>query len=174
MKIDMTPVLSGKTDVIPLDFTCQLEEKIYGVSFPDPVHAVGSIVNAAGYMELRLDVEVPYHTECARCLKEISGIFHLSVTRPVAGEKQLENEENDDFLIIAENQLDVSSPITEEMLFSFPSRFLCKEDCKGLCPKCGQDLNEKDCGCETKEPDPRFQILLDYLASREKDEENSK
>ena len=42
-------------------------------------------------------------------------------------------------------------------------RVLCSEDCKGLCPKCGRDLNEGECGCDLKEPDPRLAVLAQLL-----------
>ena len=53
----------------------------------------------------------------------------------------------------------------------FPVRFLCDEDCKGLCPKCGKDLNEGECSCVTKEVDPRLEPLRKLL-EQIKNEEN--
>ena len=44
---------------------------------------------------------------------------------------------------------------------------LCKEDCKGLCPKCGCDLNEKECSCTTKEIDPRWAVLKNFKPKSE-------
>ena len=171
MKIDMTPMLSGKTDLIPLDYAFDLEEEIYGVRFPRPIRVKGEIKNSAGYMELRLTAEIEYQTDCARCLKEIDGVLPLEFCRGVADEETLVSEDNDDYILLEDGQLDIDRPLTEQILLEFPPKFLCKEDCKGLCPKCGIDLNESECSCVLKEPDPRFKVLLDYL-EQHKDDEN--
>ena len=53
--------------------------------------------------------------------------------------------------------------LSEILLLDFPTRVLCSEDCKGLCHKCGKDLNEGDCGCDHREIDPRFAVLQQLL-----------
>jgi uncharacterized protein len=58
-----------------------------------------------------------------------------------------------------------------QLEMEFPLRFLCKEDCKGLCQRCGKNLNEGECGCETKEFDPRLaplKALLERMKNEEK------
>ena len=49
--------------------------------------------------------------------------------------------------------------VYKNIYMNLPSKKLCKNDCKGLCPKCGKNLNEGDCGCDTREADPRFDAL---------------
>jgi uncharacterized protein len=61
--------------------------------------------------------------------------------------------------------------IREELLLSFPMRFLCQEDCPGLCPKCGKPRREGDCGCPTFEPDPRLAVLKKLLDKNEENED---
>ena len=55
--------------------------------------------------------------------------------------------------------IDLDELVREQVLLALPSRHLCKEDCKGLCPKCGTDLNAGDCSCEQGEVDPRWSAL---------------
>jgi uncharacterized protein len=52
--------------------------------------------------------------------------------------------------------------VREQVLLALPSRNLCREDCKGLCQKCGADLNAGDCSCEQSETDPRWAALEDF------------
>ena len=61
------------------------------------------------------------------------------------------------------SRCDIFPRVHESVLLELPIRFLCREDCKGLCSVCGADLNEKDCGCPEKEPDPRWQGLKKLL-----------
>jgi uncharacterized protein len=56
--------------------------------------------------------------------------------------------------------MDLVEPVREEFILSLPLRALCKEDCKGLCDQCGENLNQAKCTCEEAEIDPRFASLL--------------
>ena len=61
--------------------------------------------------------------------------------------------------------IDLEPIVTEQVMLSLPMNALCREDCKGLCAQCGQNLNEKACGCETKFVDPRFAALKNIKLS---------
>lgn len=95
--------------------------------------------------------------ECRRCLAR--------VCVPVASEIEAlftEDASVDDaasyFLPAGSLELDLSEPIREELILSVPEYVLCREDCPGLCARCGQDLNEGPCECRA-EPDPRWAAL---------------
>lgn len=55
--------------------------------------------------------------------------------------------------------IDLDPIVREQVLLALPASVVCKDDCKGLCPRCGQDLNEAECGCERKVVDPRLAVL---------------
>lgn len=55
--------------------------------------------------------------------------------------------------------IDLDPIVREQVLLALPASVLCREDCKGLCPQCGQNLNEAECGCERKVVDPRLAVL---------------
>lgn len=133
----------------------------------EPVKAVGNIVNMSGYMKLTLEINMKYKTECARCLRPLDEIFILDFEKTVAIAGTLENEDTDEviteYIIISENKLNLVQVTEEQLLFEFPSKHLCSEDCRGLCQKCGHDLNESDCGCKSNEIDPRFEVLKSLL-----------
>lgn len=58
--------------------------------------------------------------------------------------------------------VDLDELVREQILLALPSRNLCREDCKGLCQKCGADLNAGQCSCEQGETDPRWAALADW------------
>lgn len=60
------------------------------------------------------------------------------------------------------DSVDVDELVREQILLALPSRNLCREECKGLCPKCGSDLNAGACSCEQGETDPRWAALADW------------
>ena len=70
---------------------------------------------------------------------------------------------NNDYFEVIDNTEDIDEQLKEELEMAFPIRFLCKDDCRGLCQRCGKNLNEGECGCNTKEIDPRLAPLKDLL-----------
>lgn len=162
MFIDVKPILSGATDVLDFDYLLDPPEGFNGIEFPEKVHITGRIQNRAGYMTLSADASVPYATRCARCMKEISRVFEHTFTRTLA--TKLQNDDNDEYLLIRESRVELDEPLLEDLVLNFDLVYLCRDDCKGLCPKCGADLNEGDCGCaDKKEIDPRLAILAKLL-----------
>ena len=148
---------------------------LFGVSFPSPMKVKGEITNTAGYMRMTLTMSVDYTAECARCLAPVSGCFSLDLEKTVATREVLGDlDENrlDDYAIIDDGFLDMDEPLLEQLEMEFPVRFLCKEDCRGLCQKCGHDLNDGDCGCDTKDIDPRLEPLRKLLEKMKSEEKN--
>ena len=175
MKLDLRPLLAGER-LLTFEYELKLEidpedtaSFLYGVSFPSPMKVQGDITNTAGYMRMTIDASVDYVAECARCLSPVSGQFTLSLEKTVAPRNLLSNldeDKLDDYAIIEDGFLDMDEQLRAQLEMEFPIRFLCHDDCKGLCQKCGKNLNEGKCDCVTKEIDPRvapLQKLLDEM-----------
>ena len=178
MKLDLRPLLLGER-LLEFDYemTVDIDSEDtasfhYGVSFPSPMKVKGDITNTAGYMRMHLTASLDYVASCARCLTEVSGSFTFSLEKTVAPREvlsDLDEDRLDDYAIIDDGFLDMDSQITEQLEVEFPIRFLCREDCKGLCSKCGKNLNDGECDCNKKEIDPRFaplQKLLDQMKNK--------
>jgi hypothetical protein len=106
-----------------------------------------------GYFTADLDSLVDYLKTTPK--KEVYKVGSLS-------EKQLE-ENVDEYAVIEDGRLDLDELVREELLLSFPMRTLCSPDCEGLCPKCGRPRRLGDCGCQTREIDPRLAVLRTLL-----------
>ncbi|ACO32853.1 MULTISPECIES: DUF177 domain-containing protein [Acidobacterium] len=114
---------------------------------------------------------------CARCLEPVeypvSGHFDL-IFRPIGVEDgPTEHSIGDSETEIGYYQNDgllLEDVLREQVILSLPAKTLCREDCKGLCPRCGQNLNSGSCSCDTVPSDPRWTALSD-LRSRLKPEE---
>ena len=108
-----------------------------------------------------LEVSVP----CDRCLEDVTVPFEISIDREVAlesGEVVADPDEEED-TFLREHQLDVDRLIYDEILVNWPTKVLCKDDCKGICPVCGQNLNQRDCGCDRQVLDPRMAKFQDVF-----------
>ena len=172
MKLDMRPMLRGEVSRISLDFMLTPDE-VDGVTLQGDAHVVGEITDEAGYMRLTLEASLSYRGECARCLAPVEDIFRLQFERTVADEKTLTDEQMEDnvdeYVIIHDGELDLDEELREALILSFPMRLLCSEDCQGLCPKCGKPRAEGECGCPTREIDPRFAALRALLEESDGD-----
>lgn len=109
-------------------------------------------------------VRLKFKAECDRCLAEVPVTLELDFDRIVtAPDVTTEEEEIDDLSFMEGYQLNVETFVYNEIMGNWPAKILCKEDCKGICPRCGQNLNIKDCGCDTFVPDPRMAAIQDIF-----------
>lgn len=180
MKLDLRPLLAGER-LLAIDYELPLDIQptdtasfLYGTRFPSPMKVKGDITNTAGYMRMRLSLSVDYVAACARCLAPVVGSFALDLEKTVAPRDllgDLTEDKLDEFAIIEDGFLDMDEQLREQLEMEFPVRFLCKEDCKGLCQRCGKNLNEGGCDCPKKEIDPRLaplQKILDEMKKNNK------
>ncbi len=169
MLLDMSPLLNGEKNALDFSFpyTPSFPYDFPDVEFGSDVLVSGSVQDMAGYMTLTLRASIPYQSMCARCLIAVNGTFEVDLTRDVAQKEQLQDEEEQErYALIEKRKLDLENVISQELLLSFPSKFLCKETCRGLCVRCGKDLNEGPCDCETKEVDPRLDVFRKLLEEK--------
>ena len=111
-----------------------------------------SVVNLSGHVDVTIDIP------CSRCLTSVPTRLAFDFSQKVDFEK-LKAEQLDDLdetSFMEESSLDVDRFVYNEILMRFPMKTLCREDCKGLCLKCGKNLNEGECGCDRASLDPRI------------------
>lgn len=124
----------------------------------------GTILECSGNVELT--VTMP----CSRCLTEVEVPLSLDFSqRFVPAETAGEPNGDEDAEIFSEYRLELLEFIMNEIRLGIPMKVLCREDCKGLCPKCGRNLNEGFCGCDLHEKDPRWDALKSLLRDKNRD-----
>ena len=170
MMLDLSSLLSGQRSRIDFEYEIVQDDEENAilppddVSFTAPVRVKGVITDNAGYMALSASAQIDYRSRCARCLEDIFGTFILEFNRTVANSGTLQNEANDEYVVVKGGKLDIDRQLVEDLMLEFPSKLLCKEECAGLCPKCGKSLASGLCDCpKKKEIDPRLAILQKLL-----------
>ena len=163
MTIDLRTYYLGSSDTLceTLDLSGM---ELGGVKpFCAPVEIQGELNGSADSVELRGKAVYQLTMPCDRCFElttqeRETEFFHILV-------RELSDEEDEDgeFVVVPDDQLDLDQLLTEDILLDLPSKFLCSPDCKGLCPICGKNLNQGDCGCEKDTVDPRLAILKELL-----------
>lgn len=130
-------------------------------SSPDGIRVTGNITGT-----IRM--------ECTRCLEEYRQELDIETDefyrRPGLGAvtsdgRQLPQEEvgEEDEYIISEGLIDLNLLVNDAVMLSLPIKRLCRDDCRGLCPHCGRNLNEGECGCAGESVDPRLEGLRALL-----------
>ena len=129
--------------------------------FKSPVEITAAAANRAGLVELEVKAVFDYTARCDRCFEELVKHMEYTFTHGLASE--LMDDENDDYIETPDFTLELDEVVISDILLNLPSKNLCREDCRGLCPKCGANLNLEKCGCSSEAADPRLEILKQLL-----------
>lgn len=162
MSIDLKQLFEVVGDVQEIDYPFDLSEyELFGLRpFVTPVAVKGRISNKAGIVSCVFTVDFKLKVCCDRCLDEFDREFHDSFEHILVTNL---NTDNDEYIIVEDFQLDLDALVLDDILLTLPSKLLCSEDCKGLCTKCGQNLNKDSCECKDDFVDPRFAVLGELL-----------
>lgn len=103
------------------------------------------------------------HLICDRCAEIFDSIISESVRIILTNDKSLLDQDDVYKVNDGTSEVDVTESISQSMLLAFPTKKLCSDNCKGLCPRCGLNLNLNNCSCLSKEIDPRWDGLKKLL-----------
>ena len=166
MKLDLTHIAREPGAVLPFDFELDLSPVEWNGQrpFANAVRITGRVRNMAGAMVLAARLSSVLSLVCDRCAKPFEREKTVEYETLLALE--LENGENDDIVLLdADGTLDLDTLMEEVFLLEMDTKNLCSEDCRGLCPGCGADLNAEPCRCK-RELDPRLAKLAQLLEDR--------
>lgn len=135
------------------------------IQFKGPVQLSFQITGQQKSLLIRGEIEADLELACSRCAEN----FLLPIRCPLDETISLADEDDQEAFIDREqDELDLSALSLQVLLENLPLQPLCRQDCRGLCPSCGQDLNSGDCDCETDMIDPRLAILGQLLSQDNK------
>lgn len=163
MKIDLTNLFNGSKNEISINHSFDMSDLIYSSYTPikDAVTVKGKLFSKADVVYLDISIAFTFNGFCDRCAEEIVKDFAFSVKKIVVEELQNENDD-DDYIVVKNRVLDLQELVNEEVSLNLPTKILCNDDCEGLCPQCGANLNVSKCDCK-KDVDPRLSALLQLL-----------
>ena len=171
MKIDLTTLLNGRVSSIDFSYDFDVSKTDSPVTLPEEIKITesvkveGCVTDKNNCMFLNAEITVKYTTLCDRCLDEIRGVLSFEYERMVSTEAPRTDEDSEEEIIyVNESGIDIDSSLIEDIVLELPLYHLCREDCPGLCQKCGKKLVEGSCDCDSKkEIDPRLKILQKLL-----------
>ena len=164
MLLGLTKILDCPGASVSFSTSVDLSDLRYGVSYPvsEPVLAQGTVRNTAGVLMMEGELTTTIHGTCDRCARD----FDRPVSFPmgVILVTEMADEENEDEWVfpLEGDSADLDDIVRTVFVLNLDSKLLCREDCKGICQRCGKNLNDGPCGCQ-KELDPRFAALKQLL-----------
>ena len=164
MLLGLSKIIDCPGASVPFAASIDLSDLRYGQSFPvsEPVEASGSVRNTAGVLMMKGEIRTTIHGTCDRCAADFDSYVEFPIDVVLVTE--LANEENEDEWVfpLEGDSADLDDIVRTVFVLNLDSKLLCKEDCAGLCHRCGKNLNEGPCNCQ-KELDPRFAALKQLL-----------
>ena len=164
MLLGLSKIIDSPGASVPFSTSVDLSDLCFGVSYPvsEPVQAEGMVRNTAGVLVMTGNITTCIHGTCDRCASP----FDREIDHPinVVLVTEMANDENEDECVfpLEGDSADLDDIVRTVFVLNLDSKLLCKEDCQGLCHRCGKNLNEGPCNCQ-KELDPRFAALKQLL-----------
>lgn len=169
MLVDLSVLLTqeGKQQKLEMEpegnaFICELGSFPYEKKGPVSLvltHTENRVVR------IQAEGEITVSIPCSRCLEPVSYTIGIDYDEKL-DMKQSDQERMDaldENSFVAEHRLDTEKLLHNELLIGWPMRVLCQEDCKGICSRCGANLNHGSCTCDTADLDPRMAVINDIF-----------
>ncbi len=163
MTLDLKVLFSAKEKELPFSFDLDMSDVDFSGEnpFKKPVLVEGKIESVADTVCLSAKCTATYSAACHRCGEDCEKAYIVNLSYVLVTE--LAGEEQDHIITVPEMEIDLGELCREEVILGVPTKHLCSPDCKGLCEKCGKNLNEGDCSCQKGYVDSRLEILKNLL-----------
>ena len=148
---NMEEIGSIKEITVDLIFE-DLQFRSQKVGIPEPLHLDAKIYNTDKSFVLEGNLSGNIILKCSRCLENFSYALDIDI------EKEIENKDIENLA-----KVKIDHILKNNIFLNIPIKPLCDENCKGICPECGQDLNKEECDCDTEIVDPRLADLEKFF-----------
>lgn len=170
MLIDIKNLAGVKRDI---DCSDKLFFNRSGIKVPAEVELKGTVYKDNSSYIVDGKVNAVLELKCDLCLSPTKLSLEIPFNEVFSAE-QPDEEPDDEIWVLSDEEvrskkIDADAAVTADILLNLPMRVLCSDNCRGLCPKCGHNLNDGDCGCDRTYRNPQFEMLLDLF----KDEDDN-
>jgi uncharacterized protein len=166
LQLNVARLKRSPGDTARYDLTAELpalELQDESMRFSGPVKAGLDVDNTGPVLAVKGEVSGKLTLTCGRCLEPFEYSFDVPVEETYAPDTGGEKGEAVPF---SGDILDITPEVLKSIILALPMKAVCREDCRGLCPKCGKNLNEGRCDCESEDIDPRFSVLKDLFKEK--------
>ena len=148
--------ISYKFNIDPFNFEGEMIKPVSEVEVEGLATSDDEIVIIKAHIKCDLELK------CSRCLEAFIYPVDIDIEERFTMDMSL-LDEDDELSFVKDDVLDISEVVESSIVSTLPIKRLCREDCKGLCEKCGKNLNEGKCGCDRTQVDSRLEILKQLM-----------
>lgn len=157
--VDVEGLIGRPEAVRPVSGHRHVSLRLGDVTVEGVMEVEGTVRGTVDGVLADFEARAPAHLECVRCLTEWVGEVSA------VGTQHFSHTPDEDGYRIEDRHIDLGGPATDELSLALPAVPLCREDCRGLCPICGTDLNMSPCDGHGEESDSPFAALKDLFDS---------
>lgn len=160
MNLDLSKLISGVQSELQFEFEHELNKSYMesiGSVDANPFRVSGTVKRLEKRFALSFTYSGDVTFECHRCLQQVNMTLENDVERLIV--QSLEHSFDEDWVELSGPLLELAPILEEDITLNLPLQVLCTDDCKGLCPTCGIDLNKETCECDESKIDPRLEAL---------------
>ena len=155
--LELEPVFNNEGAEQSFEYCLDLSDYLYNGRYPfKEMQVKGVVSNSTDIVTVSAVADFTLCLSCDRCADEFVRSFSVPVEHTLV--TKVEDDTNDELIVIDSYHYDIDPLVKEDIILSLPTKVLCKEDCKGICPQCGKNLNAGPCECK-KATDPRWDAL---------------
>ena len=164
MLLGLSKIIECPGESVSFSTSIDLSDLQFGTCCPvsEPVQASGTVRNTAGVLLMKGMITTTIHGVCDRCACDFDRDEEIPIDVVLVTEMADEENEDEWVFPLEGDSADLEDIIRTVFVLNMDSKLLCSDDCKGLCHRCGKNLNDGPCGCQ-KELDPRFAALKQLL-----------
>ena len=164
MLLGLSKIIDCPGASVSFETSLDLSDLLFGTCYPvqEPVQASGTVRNTAGVLVMTGKITARLNGICDRCATAYTSDVEFPIDVVLVTELSNEDSEDEWVFPLEADAADLDDIVRTVFVLNMDSKLLCKPDCKGLCCRCGKNLNFETCTCE-KEIDPRFAALRQLL-----------
>lgn len=167
MLIELSKILSVGDKDIDIQTDIEMQEFVskmgsYKVIDKKPLNIHLSNAGKKRFL-LETDIDITFSIPCGRCLEDVEYRMNIEVRKSFDMNESDDETDEEHFYITEDNEFNVEEFVYNEVLVNMPMKVLCSESCKGICNRCGANLNTQTCNCDTTELDPRMSKIRDIF-----------
>jgi len=170
MRIELENLEGGKGDFAHVYQPDDLNPVDERIRLTQPATVSGKVRLAGNEVFVNGHVETRAQVECDRCLQQVEtdvntdfALEYITGSEYESGRAAELTEAEMSVSVFDGQAIDVDEIVKEQILLAVPTRMLCRDDCKGICPECGADRNKGDCNCTIDDTDPRWAALKNLI-----------
>jgi len=167
MKVQISDIISGKDRGKNFNYTFEMQQFNFEGDIINPIgfcEVIGVISSDSDMLILSAKIKANLEMICSRCLDTFIYPIDIDIEERFTTNR---STDNDEAIVVMDDVLDITEIVETSMISTLPIKRVCKDDCKGLCQKCGCNLNYNACSCQKEDVDIRFEALKGLFDNKE-------